>query len=378
MAHQTTRDMKDPICGMTGTIEHDGRWFCSEGCIAEFKRLGTRTSALRKLFDPWLWVPVSALILATASSWWPAASGASAIYLVYLRKMGLPLLLGLVLGGFIDHFVPKEYIIRMLSGPRKRVIVRSTLLGFLASTCSHGCLALTIELYRKGASVPAVVSFLLASPWASMSLTFLLLSLFGAQGMLFVIASLLIAVATGLIFQRLAARNLIESNPNSKTVEPLEIWKDAATRWRAYPWTAAQLASDARGVMRGMVPLGRMTLGWVQLGLVLSAVLGAVVPHSLFDRYLGPSPGGLLLTLVFATIVEVCSEGTAPLAYELYRHTGALGNAFAFLMGGVVTDYTELGALWTNIGRRTVLWLLAVTLPLTFVIGLLLNLLRVH
>ncbi|MEK7330417.1 MAG: permease, partial [Candidatus Eisenbacteria bacterium] len=45
--------------------------------------------------------------------------------------------------------------------------------GFLASTCSHGCLALTIELYRKGASTPAVVSFLLASPWASMSLTLL-------------------------------------------------------------------------------------------------------------------------------------------------------------------------------------------------------------
>ena len=32
---------------------------------------------------------------------------------------------------------------------------------------------------------------------------------------------------------------------------------------------------------------------------------------------------------------------------------GALGNSFAFLMGGVVTDYTELGALWSNIGRRT-------------------------
>ena len=369
---------RDPICGMTGTIERHGHWFCSEGCIAEFERRGAGTSVFRRLLNPWLWVPASTLVLATAGGWWPAASGASTIYLAYLRKMGLPLLLGLVLGGFIDHFIPKEYIIRLLSGPRKRVIVRSTLLGFLASTCSHGCLALTIELYRKGASVPAVVSFLLASPWASMSLTFLLLSLFGVQGMLFVIASLLIAIATGFIFQRLAARNLIESNPNSKTVEPLDIWQDAATRWRAYPWTAAQFASDARGVMQGMVPLGRMTLGWVQFGLVLSAVLGAAMPHHLFERFFGPSPGGLLLTMALAAVVEVCSEGTAPLAYELYRHTGALGNAFAFLMGGVVTDYTELGALWVNIGCRTVLWLLAVTLPLVLVIGLLLNTVRVH
>jgi hypothetical protein len=126
-----------------------------------------------------------------------------------------------------------------------------------------------------------------------------------------------------------------------------------------------------------MVPLGRMTLGWVQLGLVLSAVLGGLVPHRFFQEWLGPSPTGLAVTLAFAAVIEVCSEGTAPLAYELYRHTGALGNAFAFLMGGVVTDYTELGALWMNIGRRTVLWMLAVTLPMVVAAGLLLNALGV-
>jgi len=35
------------------------------------------------------------------------------------------------------------------------------------------------------------------------------------------------------------------------------------------------------------------------------------------------------VTLIVATIMEVCSEGTAPLAFELYRQTGAFGNAFA-------------------------------------------------
>jgi len=121
-----------------------------------------------------------------------------------------------------------------------------------------------------------------------------------------------------------------------------------------------------------------MVLGWVQLGLVLSAVMGAFVPHQVFERFLGPSLGGLLITLLVAAVIEVCSEGTAPLAFELYRHTGALGNAFAFLMGGVVTDYTELAALWANIGRRTVLWLLLVTLPMVLAVGLVLNLWTAH
>ena len=373
---------RDPICGMQGTIARHGRWFCSEGCAVEYARRLAQPHAGRHAnrwwLDPWVWVPVSRTLLTLAGRFWPAAAATSAIYIGYLKKVFVPLLIGLLLGGLIDRFVPREYIIRLLSGPKKRVIARATLLGFLASTCSHGCLALSLELYRKGASVPAVVSFLLASPWASMSLTFILLSRFGLKGLVIVICSLAIAFITGLIFQRLARRGLLDPPAVTAETAEIRIWEDVRHRVRGYPWTTAQLAADARGVVAGMVPLGRMVLGWVQVGLVLSAVLGAAVPHQTFMRWLGPSPLGLLLTLAVATVMEVCSEGTAPLAFELYRHTGALGNAFAFLMGGVVTDYTELGAVWTTIGRRTVLWMLAVTLPLVIVTGLLLNGIGVH
>ncbi|MDP3702923.1 MAG: permease [Candidatus Omnitrophota bacterium] len=375
-------DRRDPICGMTGTIERHGRWFCSERCIAEYQaqlkspdqEACEMPRRRHRLLDPWVWVPVSGAVLVLVGGWWPDAEPVSTVYVEYLRKVGVPFLIGLLFGGFIDHFVPKAYIVKLLTGQRKRVIARSTLFGFLASSCSHGCLALTIELYRKGASVPAVVSFLLASPWASLSLTFILLSLFGVKGLTIIIGALIIAFVTGLIFQRLARRGLIESNPNTSVVETgFSIRRDIAERWRQYRWTPAQLAGDLRGVVGGMIPLGRMVLGWVQLGLILSAAFGTLIPHDLFGRFLGPSLVGLLLTLLLAAVIEVCSEGTAPLAFELYRHTGAFGNAFAFLMGGVVTDYTELGALWTNIGRRTVFWLLAVTLPLVIIMGFVLN-----
>ena len=365
---------------MQGVIERHGHWFCSERCIAEFeRRRQTDACAVapqrRWWTDPWVWVPVSGLLLGTSGLWWSAAAEVSRIYVDYVQKVGVALLAGLVIGGVIDHFIPREYIIKLLSGPRKRVIARATLLGFLAASCSHGCLALSLELYRKGASTPAVIAFLLASPWASMSLTLILLSLFGLRGLLIVALALVVSFATGLMFQRLDRRGLIERNRAGSIVEQdFSIRRDLSRRARQYPWTARQLIMDLRGVIAGMLPLGRMVLGWVQLGLMLSAAIGAFVPHQAFMRYLGPSPLGLLLTLVIATVMEVCSEGTAPVAFELYRHTGALGNAFVFLMGGVITDYTELGAVWTTIGRRTVLWLLAIALPLVLGIGLVLNL----
>ena len=44
-----------------------------------------------------------------------------------------------------------------------------------------------------------------------------------------------------------------------------------------------------------------------------------------------------------------------------------------FLMAGVATDYTEIGLLWSNIGKRTAIWLPVVTVPQILVVGLALN-----
>ena len=121
--------MRDPVCGMPGAIERHGHWFCSERCIVEFERRASSHAVWSRIRDPWLWVPMTGVALGTAGWWWPSASHASVIYLSYLRKVFLPFFIGLVLGGVIDHFVPRAYIVKLLSGPRKRVIVRSTLLG---------------------------------------------------------------------------------------------------------------------------------------------------------------------------------------------------------------------------------------------------------
>ena len=90
-------------------------------------------------------------------------------------------------------------------------------------------------------------------------------------------------------------------------------------------------------------------------------------------QWLGPDLTGMLVTLLFATVIEVCSEGTSPVAFEIYAKTGALGNPFIFLMAGVATDYTEIGLLWSNIGKRTALWLPAVTVPQILLLAYLFN-----
>jgi hypothetical protein len=81
------------------------------------------------------------------------------------------------------------------------------------------------------------------------------------------------------------------------------------------------------------------------------------------STWFGPTIFGLLATLIATTIIEVCSEGSAPLASELFHNAKAPGNAFTFLMAGVSTDYTEIMIL----RETTKSWFMALSLPVVTV-----------
>jgi len=42
-------------------------------------------------------------------------------------------------------------------------------------------------------------------------------------------------------------------------------------------------------------------------------------------------------------------------------------------MAGVATDYTEIGLLWSNVGRRVALWMPVVAVPQVIAIGYLID-----
>ena len=143
-----------------------------------------------------------------------------------------------------------------------------------------------------------------------------------------------------------------------------------------YEWEKIKnfsLRGSVPGVLRGSLNLSNMVLWWLIVGLIMAVLIDVYVPGEFFMQYLGPDAGGLLLTLVAATVIEVCSEGSSLVAFEIYDKVGAFGNPFVFLMAGVVTDYTEIGLLWTNIGRKTALLLPVVTVPQVLFFGFLYN-----
>lgn len=335
---------------------------------------GPATAKRKRIKRPLFIVVSLTLILLAVSFFVPFLFPFRQSIVQYLKVIGWPVAVGFLLGGLIDFYIPREYISKYLSRNNKRTIFYAAGLGFLMTACSHGILALSMEIHKKGASGPAVVSFLLASPWANLPITFLLIGFFGLKGILIIVSALTVSISTGLLLQLLDRGGWIEKNKHSVLVdERFSIRKDLIKRFKNYSLSIRRLREDMRGVARGIGELADMVLWWILLGILLASLVSAFVPHTIFQNFFGPSLLGLFITLSLAAILEVCSEGTSPLAFEIYRQTGALGNAFAFLMGGVVTDYTEVGLVWMNVGKKTALWMLAIALPQVLVIGVLLN-----
>ena len=195
----------DPICGMnvdekTGIkINHNGKdyFFCSEHCKQKFMKENKieneapacnhcapakKTSIWKNKVFRIAIVYVLIFILGSFVCFFKPLS--SALYM-YMKTIAFAIILGLLLGGIIDWLIPREYISQLLAQKKKRTILIAVLTGFLMSACSHGILALSIQLYKKGASPPAVVAFLLSSPWANLPLTILMFGFFGIKALMF-------------------------------------------------------------------------------------------------------------------------------------------------------------------------------------------------
>jgi hypothetical protein len=389
---------QDPICGMQVdekkglSLEHEGQtyYFCSPHCKAKFQkdkgiadtgRSGRDGSHCCQPKAAWytnktLIVAAILILLSLSAEFIPFLVAFRQALGAYVRMIWWAILLGLILGGIIDHYIPRKYVTHMLARPgQKKNIFNAVILGFFMSACSHGILALAIQLYKKGASAPAVVAFLLASPWANLPLTLMLIGFFGLVKALYIIlVAIIVAIISGLIFQGLESRQLIETNPNTFELDRhFSIRQDLRQRWQNTTWNSQKITSDLKGIYSGSVSLANMVLWWILIGMGLASLAGAYIPQDFFYQYMGPNPLGLTITLLVATILEVCSEGTAPLAFEIFRQTNALGNSFVFLMAGVATDYTEIGLLWHNVGKRTALWLPLVTVPQVILFGIIAN-----
>lgn len=269
--------------------------------------------------------------------------------------------------------IPNQMVMAVLGKPGSRNgVFRATMAGLLLDLCNHGILMVAMGLYRKGASLGQVMAFLIASPWNSFTLTLILVALVGLPfTLLFIVCSMLIAWVSGWLFDALVNKGVLPANPvHAEIDENFKLWPAVKSQVSAKHFTPSNLLSM---FWQGLKE-SKMVVRWVLFGVVLLALIRAFIDPEQFGVWFGASISGLFLTLLVTTIIEVCSEGSSPIAADLVNQANAPGNGFVFLMAGASTDYTEIMALKdTTSSWKIALYLPLVTVPQVLLIGWLMN-----
>lgn len=269
--------------------------------------------------------------------------------------------------------IPRDLVMSLLGkGGSKRGLLRATGAGLLLDLCSHGILMVGMRLYERGASIGQVMAFLIASPWNSFSLTLILFGLIGVPlTITFILASAVIALLSGWVFDRLVAKQVLPNNPNYTESENTGSISTQFKQWRQQTsWSG----KDWVEMLKDGLSSSKMVLRWLLFGIVLVSVIRVVVEPDNFAQWFGASMSGLLLTLLATTLIEVCSEGSTPIAADLVNRANAPGNGFVFLMAGVATDYTEIMSIKDTMSSwKIALFLPLITVPQVVLIGWLIN-----
>jgi len=276
----------------------------------------------------------------------------------FLKTMWWGILMGMIFVGIMNK-IPREYFNHILgSGDKFSDIIKAAAAGVLLDLCSHGILMIGAKLYERGASYAQLLTFLIASPWNSFSLTIILIALIGLKWtLIYIIASMIIAIITGVIIMQMTKRGSLPTNPNtSETSKDFKFKDNAIQDLKTVKWSPKFIWEIFTGSTHEL----KILLKWLLLGVIIASAIRAFVPLEFFQAYFGPTMLGLFLTLIATSIIEVCSEGSAPIASEIVNTAGAPGNGFTFLMAGVSTDYTEIMILKDT----TKSWKMALILPL--------------
>ncbi|HEY8190976.1 MAG TPA: permease, partial [Alphaproteobacteria bacterium] len=169
---------------------------------------------------------------------------------------------------------------------------------------------------------------------------------------------------------------IIAANPHRVDMpENFSLRADAKARLKNFKFTPRFLT----GVVADGLHEGRMVMRWLFFGTILAALIRTFVSTDMMTTYFGPTLLGLLLTLAATTVIEVCSEGSAPIGAELVTRAAAPGNGFAFLMAGVSTDYTEILVLRQITGSwKSALFLPLLTMPQILLLGWIMNQMAVN
>lgn len=278
-------------------------------------------------------------------------------FVTILGEMSPFLLLGFFFAGLLYAFMPRKKIERYFSGNSVKSSILSSLFGVPLPLCSCGVIPTGAALYKNGASKGGTVSFLISTPQTGVDS---ILATFSLLGLPFAIIRPLAALITGITGGIITGK-----------VTPNEIKSNSFQEEKKDKKSFIQKVKDVFSY--GFVDFIQDISKWLVIGIVLAAIISAIIPDDFFELLNMPPIFQMLMILVVSIPLYICATGTIPLAAILIFKGISPGAAFVLLMAGPATNAATITMIGKVLGKKSLLTYLGTIILGALIFGLIID-----
>ena len=284
-----------------------------------------------------------------------------------LNRMSPYLMFGFLFAGILHVLFSPEKIAKHFGKQNLGAVIKASLAGIPLPLCSCGVIPTALALRKEGASIGAVLSFLISTPTTGIDSMFATYSLLGPVFAIYrVIASFVSGVFAGIM------ANIFAKEPiKPKEIAPKEHQCKICEEKENHSHSAV---SKIKGVF--IYAYGELladTGKWLILGVLLGGVITYFMPDAFIQNYLGNKWVSIILMVIIGIPMYVCATGSIPIAAALMLKGMNPGAAFAFLLAGPATNTVTITVVAKYIGKKAVaIYLLSIALT-AIVFGVLLD-----
>lgn len=254
---------------------------------------------------------------------------------IILLELAPYLLLGLLIAGLLNAFVPRKQIEKHLGKNNLSSIIKAALVGVPLPLCSCGVIPTGIAIKKHGASNGATISFLASTPQTGVDS---ILITYSMMGMPWAIFRPIAAFITGILAGSVAPKDQQQGN-KAAIVEDEQESNYPNLFEKIFKYAFVDFLKD---ISRPLIT-----------GIILATIITLAIPDSLFESYLTNPFLNMLIVLVASIPLYVCATGSVPIAAALLLKGLSPGAAFVFLMAGPATNAATITVLWRSLGKRT-------------------------
>ncbi len=278
------------------------------------------------------------------------------------------ILLGTLISGFIDVYLPAGTMDRFLPKNRNRAVMMAGLMGAVFPVCECAVVPVIRRLVKKGLPVSCALTYMLAAPIVNPITALSTWKAFQGQDAAMMTGSrlllgYLIAVGVGFIVLRLPIAavlkaKLVESIENDAPHEHHDCGHEhhvccGHDHHHDAPDDGQKLVAAFRSAMKDFVDVGV----FFTIGVTITAMFNTgIAPGAQWLDSLAANPAAAPAALMaLAFILSLCSTSDAFIAATLDKFTW--GAKLAFLTFGPMMDVKLLFLYQTVLKKRFIIWL---------------------